>query len=130
MKIIEETQSLIKQANQSDNVNTLSDINLKLQGYLFFLSSEESKALLAKLEAYNKRKDFEADYCVTSSEGITKAEKMATVASRDLRQQEVMTEVAWQRIRGYRQQGNEFCDALKQKIAILRQEMISSKQQI
>lgn len=127
MKIISEIKQLIKLANETQDVPSLIDISLKVNGYLIYIAEEESDALRNKLVAYNERKEFESDFCLKSTDGITKAEKAAIVASKKYRLEEMETEVIHSRIKSFRTQCTEFCEALRQKISALRREMETSK---
>ena len=129
MKIVEEIKSLIKEANETTDVSKLIDLNLKISGYLVYVSEETATALRAKLIAYNERKEWEANYCITSDEGITKAEKAATVKSKPQRMAELETEVTYNKIKGFVTQLNEFQQALRQKVSYLRRESENSNQQ-
>lgn len=126
-KIIEEIKKLIKEANEQSDVHALIDINMRLSGFLIYLVEREGDLLKEKLHAYNERKNFEADYCIKSDEGITKAEKMSIVASKEYRNTELTSEVEYQKLRGFRSQVNEFCEALRQKISAARREMEQNK---
>ena len=130
MKLISEIKQLIKEANKTSDINRLIEINMRISGFLIYVAEKESDALRNKLAAYNERKEFEADFCLRSTEGITKAEKAAVVASQKHRIEEMETEVVYNRIRGFRTQVSEFCQALMQKIAALRREEMTSKQQV
>ena len=127
MKIVEQIKSLIKAANETDSVRDLIEINMKINGYLVFMCELESSALNDKLAAYNERKEFEAMYTVKFDGGVTRGEKEAIAASKKQRGLEIATEVTYQKMRGFRTQVNEFCQALTQKIANLRREIETSK---
>ena len=128
MKLIEEIKSLIKEANETNDITALININMKIRGYLIYVAELEIPLLRQKLMAYNDRKNFEAKHCLVSASGITKAEKEAIVNSKDLRDLEISTEVEWMATRNFRTQCNEFCEALGQKIAALRKEYETIKQ--
>lgn len=127
--MITEIKQLIKDANNTTVISALIDINMKISGYLVYFAEQESEALRKKLVAYNLRKEFEANYIITSDEGVTKAEKYAVVKSKDLRDNEIATEVEYQAARSFRSQVNELVQALTQKIAHLRREAETSKYQ-
>lgn len=123
MKIISEIKDLIKQANQAQDINTLIDLNMRISGLLLYLCEEETEACKTYLEAYNARKYFESEYVIKSALGVTKAENMAAVESRTLKQEETTAEIIYNRIKSFRFQANEFSGVLTQKIANLRREI-------
>ena len=119
---VEEIKSLIKEAAKAQELNQLIDLNLRISGYLIFCAEKESELLRDKLEAYHLRKQFEADFCLRSSSGVTKAELEATAAAKEHREKEWRTEYEYQKLRTFRSQVNEFTDSLRQKVAALRRE--------
>lgn len=129
-KVIEEVKALIKESNQTTDISRLIDINMKISGFLVYLMEDEIAALKSKLVAYNERREAEADFCLKSESGITKAEKEAVIATKKQRIEETETEIIWQRVRGFRTQVNEFVSALTQKIANLRREKELSGHQV
>jgi hypothetical protein len=120
--MIEEIKNLIRLSNTTTVINDLIEYNMKIAGYMVYLSQTEADLLKQKLIAYNERKEFEANYVITSDEGVTKAEKYAIVKSKPLRDKEIETEYSWQKAKGFRTQVNEFMETLRQKIAALRKE--------
>jgi GTPase involved in cell partitioning and DNA repair len=129
MNFIEEIKKLIRQANATNVINDLIDFNMKISGYLCYMAEQEAELLKKKLDAYNERKDFEANFVLTSDEGVTKAEKIATVKSKTHRATEVITEYEFQKMKSFRTQCNEFSQALTQKIAALRSEKANTRNQ-
>lgn len=127
--MVNEIKELIKQANHTTVISDLIDLNMRITGLLVYFAGEENKLLEKKLAAYNERKLFQARLMVESSEGITKAEKMATIKSKEYMDKELQTEVEWQAARSFRSQVSEFCQALTQKIANLRAEHAATKYQ-
>lgn len=129
MRILSEIKSLIKEANESYDINRLIDINLKISGYLFYVQEDETEAHKTYLDAYNERKTAEASYCIKSDLATNKAEKMALIETRELKQLEIKSEVIYQDIRGKRQIIADFTGVLTQKISCLRREFeLKSKQ--
>jgi len=120
--MISEIKALIKQANNTTVIGDLIDINMKISGFLIWAAESENKLLEKKLSAYNDRKLFQARAALESGDGITKAEKQATVYSKKYMDNELKTEVEYQAARSFRSQVNEFTQALTQKIAFLRRE--------
>ena len=129
MNIIPEIKTIITNANRTDDINKLIDYNLRLAGYLFLLAEQEDAAYREYLDAYNARKEFEASYCLSSTSGITKAEKEAIVKSKEHREIEVATEILHNKYKGVRTSTSEFISVLSQKISILRREVELSKKQ-
>lgn len=122
MKIIQDIKKIIADANKETDINRLIDLNMRLSGYLFYLSEEETAAHKAALDAYNERKQFEAMHVIQSTEAVSKSEKRAIVESKQLRSIEAATEAIYQHIKNIRYSGSGFVDVLQQKIAFLRRE--------
>lgn len=73
--MVNEIKALIKQANNTNVIADLIDINMRITGLMVYFIESEGKLLKEKLVAYNERKMAQARYCIESDEGITKAEK-------------------------------------------------------
>lgn len=128
-KEIKEIKQLIIKANQTTVITDLIDINMKISGYLVYLSEEEGALLKNKLVAYNERKITQAKLCLGYKDGVTKGERYAIVNTQDLMKEELDTEVEYQMARSFRVQVSEFCQALTQKIVALRRESEQTKYQ-
>lgn len=122
MKIVEDIKKLIKEANHTTDINRLIDLNVRLSGYLFYLQEEETIAHKNYLDAYNERKFAEASFIIKSDLATNKAERQATIETRELKQIETISEVIYNDIKGKRFTTAEFIGVLTQKISSLRKE--------
>lgn len=122
MKIVEDIKKLIKEANHTTDINRLIDLNVRLSGYLFYLQEEETIAHKNYLDAYNERKFAEASFIIKSDLATNKAERQATIETRELKQIETISEVIYNDIKGKRFTTAEFIGVLTQKISNLRKE--------
>lgn len=130
MKIVEDIKKLIKEANHTTDINKLIDMNVRLSGYLFYLQEEETIAHKNYLDAYNERKFAEASFIIKSDLPTNKAERQATIETRELKQIETISEVIYNDIKGKRFTTAEFIGVLTQKIANLRREFDLKNKQI
>jgi len=122
-KSIERIKALIKEANNTNVINDLLDINTKLATFLFWLHSEENDAYRTYLDAYQLRKVEEATKSIEGT-GNSQAErdKRAIIETKEFKELEIKSELMYLRLKGHRLSVTEFIDVLKQKIAHLRKE--------
>jgi hypothetical protein len=118
--IIKDIYKLIAQCNQTDNINDLITNNLRLAGYLFYLSKNENEAHKSYLEAYNERKYQTA---LLTSQGNGSATDRATKAEieiKEYRQKETDAETYYNMLRNIKNDTKEFIGVVVQKISILK----------
>lgn len=118
--IIKDIYKLIAQCNQTDNINDLITNNLRLAGYLFYLSKNENEAHKDYLTAYNERKYQTA---LLTSQGNGSAVDRATKAEieiKEYRQKETDAETYYNMLRNLKQDLKEFVGVTTQKISILK----------
>lgn len=118
--IIKDIYRLIAECNQTDNINDLITNNLRLAGYLFYLSKNENEAHKSYLEAYNKRKYQTA---LLTSQGNGSATDRATKAEieiKEYRQRETDAETYYNMLRNIKNDTKEFIGVVVQKISILK----------
>ena len=118
--IIKDIYKLIVQCNQTDNINDLITNNLRLAGYLFYLSKNENEAHKSYLEAYNERKYQTA---LLTSQGNGSATDRATKAEieiKEYRQRETDAETYYNMLRNIKNDTKEFIGVTTQKISILK----------
>jgi hypothetical protein len=122
-KIIADIKAQIKKANNTGDIDTLIDCNLRISGYLFYIHEQENEALRASLDATNTRKVMEAKFVSeNASKGVARAQNDAIIHAEEIRSIEVNAEVLYHTVKGYRMSVQDFCSALTQKIAYLRKE--------
>ena len=118
--IIKDIYKLIAQCNQTDNINDLITNNLRLAGYLFYLSKNENEAHKDYLTAYNERKYQTA---LLTSQGNGTATDRATKAEieiKEYRQRETDAETYYNMLRNIKNDTKEFIGVVVQKISILK----------
>lgn len=118
--IIKDIYRLIAECNQTDNINDLITNNLRLAGYLFYLSKNENEAHKSYLEAYNERKYQTA---LLTSQGNGSATDRATKAEieiKEYRQRETDAETYYNMLRNIKNDTKEFIGVVVQKISILK----------
>lgn len=118
--IIKDIYKLIAQCNQTDNINDLITNNLRLAGYLFYLSKNENEAHKDYLTAYNERKYQTA---LLTSQGNGSATDRATKAEieiKEYRQKETDAETYYNMLRNIKNDTKEFIGVVVQKISILK----------
>ena len=120
MKLLEEIKSAITQANKTDDLETLINLNVKLAGYLFLLSEIETSAHKGYTDAYTARKVEEAKAKLSNEGSLGDREAKALIDCEEFRKTECKFEVLWQNMKNTRFATTEFIDVLKQKIAYLR----------
>lgn len=128
--IIKDIYKLIAQCNQTDNINDLITNNLRLAGYLFYLSKNENEAHKTYLECYNERKYQTAlitqQSTGTGAERATKAE----IEIKEYRQKETDAETYYNMLRNIKQDLKEFVGVTTQKISILKIEQNLTKKEV
>ena len=118
--IIKDIYRLIAECNQTDNINDLITNNLRLAGYLFYLSKNENEAHKDYLSAYNERKYQTA---LLTSQGNGSATDRATKAEieiKEYRQKETDAETYYNMLRNIKNDTKEFIGVVVQKISILK----------
>lgn len=128
--IIKDIYRLIAQCNQTDNINNLITNNLRLAGYLFYLSKNENEAHKSYLEAYNERKYQTA---LLTSQGNGSATDRATKAEieiKEYRQKETDAETYYNMLRNIKNDTKEFIGVTTQKISILKIEQNLTKKEV
>lgn len=128
--IIKDIYKLIAQCNQTDNINDLITNNLRLAGYLFYLSKNENDAHKSYLEAYNERKYQTA---LITSQGNGSAVDRATKAEieiKEYRQRETDAETYYNMLRNIKNDTKEFIGVVVQKISILKIEQNLTKKEV
>lgn len=118
--IIKDIYRLIAQCNQTDNINDLITNNLRLAGYLFYLSKNENEAHKDYLTAYNELKYQTA---LLTSQGNGSAVDRATKAEieiKEYRQKETDAETYYNMLRNIKNDTKEFIGVVVQKISILK----------
>lgn len=118
--IIKDIYRLIAECNQTDNINDLITNNLRLAGYLFYISKHENQAHKSYLEAYNERKYQTA---LLTSQGNGTATDRATKAEieiKEFRQKETDAETYYNMLRNIKNDTREFINVTVQKISILK----------
>lgn len=128
--IIKDIYKLIAQCNQTDNINDLITNNLRLGGYLFYLSKNENEAHKSYLEAYNERKYQTA---LLTSQGNGSATDRATKAEieiKEYRQRETDAETYYNMLRNIKNDTKEFIGVVVQKISILKIEQNLTKKDV
>ena len=118
--IIKDIYKLIAECNQTDNINDLITNNLRLAGYLFYLSKNENEAHKDYLSAYNERKYQTA---LLTSQGNGSATDRATKAEIEIkkyRQKETDAETYYNMLRNIKNDTKEFIGVVVQKISILK----------
>ena len=128
--IIKDIYKLIAQCNQTDNINDLITNNLRLAGYLFYLSKNENEAHKSYLEAYNERKYQTA---LLTSQGNGSATDRATKAEieiKEYRQRETDAETYYNMLRNIKNDTKEFIGVVVQKISILKIEQNLTKKDV
>lgn len=129
-KIVKDIYSLIAECNQTDDINTLIKNNLRLAGYLFYISKEENEAHKSYLEAYNERKYQTA---LITSQGNGTATDRATKAEieiKEYRQKETDSETYYNMLRNIKHDLNNFIGVVVQKISILKIEQNLTKKDV
>lgn len=119
-KIIKDIYSLIAECNQTDDINKLIKNNLRLAGYLFYISKEENIAHKDYLISYNERKYQTA---LITSQGNGSAVDRATKAEieiKEYRQRETDAETYYNMLRNIKNDTKEFIGVVVQKISILK----------
>ena len=128
--IIKDIYKLIAQCNQTDNINDLITNNLRLAGYLFYLSKNENEAHKDYLTAYNERKYQTA---LLTSQGNGTATDRATKAEieiKEYRQKETDAETYYNMLRNIKNDTKEFIGVVVQKISILKIEQNLTKKEV
>ena len=118
--IIKDIYKLIAECNQTDDINHLITNNLRLAGYLFYISKHENEAHKDYLTAYNERKYQTA---LITSQGNGTATDRATKAEieiKEYRQLETDAEIYYQTLKGISNNVREFISVTTQKISILK----------
>lgn len=128
--IIKDIYKLIAQCNQTDNINDLITNNLRLAGYLFYLSKNENEAHKDYLTAYNERKYQTA---LLTSQGNGSATDRATKAEieiKEYRHRETDAETYYNMLRNIKNDTKEFIGVTTQKISILKIEQNLVKKEV
>lgn len=118
--IIKDIYKLIAECNQTDDINELITNNLRLAGYLFYISKHENDAHKDYLTAYNERKYQTA---LITSQGNGTATDRATKAEieiKEYRQKETDSETYYNMLRNIKNDTKEFINVNTQKISILK----------
>lgn len=128
--IIKDIYKLIAECNQNDDINKLITNNLRLAGYLFYISKHENEAHKTYLEAYNERKYQTA---LITSQGNGTATDRATKAEieiKEYRQKETDSETYYNMLRNIKHDLNNFIGVVVQKISILKIEQNLTKKDV
>ena len=128
--IIKDIYKLIAECNQNDDINTLIKNNLRLAGYLFYISKHENEAHKSYLESYNERKYQTA---LITSQGNGTATDRATKAEieiKEYRQKETDSETYYNMLRNIKHDLNNFIGVVVQKISILKIEQNLTKKEV
>ena len=118
--IIKDIYRLIAQCNQTDNINDLITNNLRLAGYLFYLSKNENEAHKDYLTAYNERKYQTALLTSQGNGSATDRDTKAEIEIKEYRQRETDAETYYNMLRNIKNDTKEFIGVTTQKISILK----------
>lgn len=129
-KIVKDIYSLIAECNQTDDINTLIKNNLRLAGYLFYISKEENEAHKTYLEAYNERKYQTALITSQSTGRVADRATKAEIEIKEYRQKETDSETYYNMLRNIKHDLNNFIGVVVQKISILKIEQNLTKKDV
>jgi hypothetical protein len=122
MKLLEEIKKAVTEANKTEDLETLINLNVKIAGYLYLLSEVETSAHKGYTDAYTNRKIEEAKSKLNNEGSLGDREAKSLIECQEFRTIENKFEVLWQNMKNTRFSTTEFIDVLKQKIAYLRKE--------
>jgi hypothetical protein len=122
MKLLEEIKKAVTEANKTEDLETLINLNVKIAGYLYLLSEVETSAHKGYTDAYTNRKIEEAKSKLNNEGSLGDREAKSLIECQEFRIIENKFEVLWQNMKNTRFSTTEFIDVLKQKIAYLRKE--------
>jgi hypothetical protein len=122
MKLLEEIKKAVTEANKTEDLETLINLNVKIAGYLYLLSEIETSAHKGYTDAYTNRKIEEAKSKLNNEGSLGDREAKSLIECQEFRIIENKLEVLWQNMKNTRFSTTEFIDVLKQKIAYLRKE--------
>ena len=122
MKLLEEIKKAVTEANKTEDLETLINLNVKIAGYLYLLSEVETSAHKGSTDSYTNRKIEEAKSKLNNEGSLGDREAKSLIECQEFRIIENKFEVLWQNMKNTRFSTTEFIDVLKQKIAYLRKE--------
>jgi hypothetical protein len=122
MKLLEEIKKAVTEANKTEDLETLINLNVKIAGYLYLLSEVETSAHKGYTDSYTNRKIEEAKSKLNNEGSLGDREAKSLIECQEFRIIENKFEVLWQNMKNTRFSTTEFIDVLKQKIAYLRKE--------
>lgn len=125
--IIKDIYKLIAECNQTDDINHLITNNLRLAGYLFYISKHENEAHKTYLEAYNERKYQTALITSQSTGKVADRATKAEIEIKEYRQKETDSETYYNMLRNIKNDTKEFINVTTQKISILKIEQNLTK---
>ena len=122
MSLQKQIKDLIIEANKTEDLESLINLNLRLAGYLFLLSDEESKFHKGYTDAYTTRKVEEARAKINAEGSLGDRETKSIIECEELRKVCDSYEVLYTKIKADRFALSEFIGVLTQKISYLKKE--------
>jgi len=126
--VIKKIKLAIAEANKTQSIAQLIDLNLKLAGYLAYLVEVQTAAHKGYNDAYALRKQEYANRVINGDGSMGDRQMRAELEIREFRDTENRFDERYTELKNYSFATSGFIDVLTQKIAYLRKEQEITRQ--
>lgn len=126
--IIQKIKQAIAEANKTQSIPILIDLNVKLAGYLAYLVEIQTAAHKGYNDAYALRKQEYANRVINGDGSMGDRQMRAEIEIKEFRETENRFDERYTELKNYSFATSNFIDVLTQKIAYLRKEQEITRQ--